>query len=179
MQNELEHLGYLNYQLDSAGDYDSKYEIWMENETHLISIRNEKKAFEEGLYMSEYRIHELETLSLEAVLNASDSTQDYILKQGEKYDLAEVAVVKVDVSWEHNPRSLDRHPQFGNGRYIQYYIVGRSQDDSDFKLCEIFWEDGYHIDMQSAPSSREMLPERKKKRQRTSRVSGCICRQHS
>ena len=41
------------------------------------------------------------------------------------------------------------------------------------------FEHSYHIDMQSAPSSREMLPERKKKRQRTSRVSGCICRQHS
>ena len=159
VQNELEHLGYLNYQLDSAGDYDSKYEIWMENETGLISMRNEKKAFEEGLYMSEYRIHELETLSLEAVLNASDSTKTYILEQSEKYNLVEVAVVKVDVSWVHNPRSLDRHPQFGNGRYIRYYVVGRPQADSDFKLCEVFWEDGYNIDMQKETEEPPTLEE--------------------
>ncbi|MBE5864792.1 MAG: hypothetical protein E7292_01095 [Lachnospiraceae bacterium] len=159
VQNELEHLGYLNYQLDSAGDYDSKYEIWMENETSLISIRNEKKAFEEGLYMSEYRIHELETLSLEAVLNASDSTKEYVLSQQEKFNLSELAVVKVDVSWEHNPRSLDRHPQFGNGRYIRYYVVGRSQEDSGFKLCEVFWEDGYYIDMQKESEEPPTLEE--------------------
>ncbi len=149
VQNELEQLVYYDYYFNSNGSDNSyaKLKDLMGSESLQISVQNQQKQFKEGIYMSEYRIHELETLSQDTVLKASDSTKDYILKIQEKCDLAEWAIVKTDVSWKHNPRSLE-HAQLGDGRYTRYYIVGKAQVDSDFKMYEVVWGEYHNIDMQ-------------------------------
>ena len=46
-----------------VADFDSKSEILADIESHKISIRNEEKGFNDGLYIKSYTIHEISTLS--------------------------------------------------------------------------------------------------------------------
>ncbi len=149
VQDELEYLIYNYYYFSSTGGYDKLFDLLGDNESLKIAVQNERDNFEEGIYMSEYCIHELETLPIDAVQTASDATKKYISNALEKYDLAEYAIVKADISWKHNVVSLAQGPQLGDGRYARYYLVAKGETESSFKIYEVFWEDFYSPDMQA------------------------------
>lgn len=140
--NELEYLIYNYYYFETFGEFDKLKDLIGEDEALQISVQNEQEAFEEGDYMLEYRIHGLYTLTSEDMqnINIRDFTKEYIRRSIEEHDITEYALVKVDISWTHNAKSLSMGPQIGDGRHTRYYMVATTQNVDDYKIYDVYWE---------------------------------------
>lgn len=144
--NEAEYIVYNYAYYGMSGEFEKSGELLGEVESLHISNRNQKQDFEEGLYNSEYILHDLTTMTVEEVQSAAESTKDYILNSLEKYTLAEYVIVKEDVSWKYNEKQLSMSPQIPDGEHIRYYLLANTEAGGNFKLYDVYWEEFYPKD---------------------------------
>ena len=142
IDNTIELLAFDMYYAKMSGEFD-KISLG-ENVSFNICIENEEEDFYNGDYMTSYTIHDICVLSEEELIHRSilKELDEYTLK----YNLTETALLRVDQSMEHNEKSLSEGSQLGDGRYIRYYLVGKTADAEEYKLYEIYWGE-YYSDM--------------------------------
>lgn len=133
-----EELVVYNYYYDIVGEYDKLGDLYGENEALKISADNEKKNFDEGIYVKEYIIHDVAPM-------AEDELDEMLAKQIasdiEKYTLSESLIIKADIDlvWAETAAA----PQIGNGRYPRIYLCGRQSVEDDWKIYECYWGEMY------------------------------------
>lgn len=139
VHNTLEEMVYDLYYCGMEGSYDHIESLIGSNKSLQIAFQNERKQFEDGIYMSEYRIHELRTLTAEEVQKLSEEAKNDLGKSIETHKLTEYAIVMLDISWKHNEKALSMSPQLGDGRYIRYYLLGESKELPEYRIYEVYW----------------------------------------
>lgn len=133
-----EELVVYNYYYDIVGEYDKLGDLYGENEALKISADNEKKNFDEGIYVKEYIIHDVAPM-------AEDELDEMLAKQIasdiEKYSLSESLTIKADIDlvWADSAAA----PQIGNGRYPRLFLCGRQSVEDDWKIYECYWGEMY------------------------------------
>lgn len=142
-ENAAEGLVALYYRYDISGAYDKLGELIGETPGLQISVDNTRESAEEGVYMREYVLHALDTLTREEVAAADYDTQgfdlDILQRQMPECALAEFVLVRADVSMAWSEKALERGPQIGDGRYTRYYLCGREAGGDDWKIYEVIW----------------------------------------
>lgn len=140
IDNELEYTVYQLYYNETLGDYENVMELIGEYEDFKIAIQNEAKDFEDGNYMKEYILHEISVLDENDIKNISNYSKIEIKDKINKLNLKQYAIVMVDLSFKHNEKSLSLSPQLGDGRYIRYYILGKTSESDNFKIYNVYWD---------------------------------------
>lgn len=141
IDNELEQLVYKYYYDVTSAQFEDLLDLIGENESLQIAMENEGDNYRDGIYMSEYTIHELTTLTADDLPTIVDASKKDILDKIDTFGFTEYAVVQADVSLKHNKASLNQGPQLEDGRYVRYYLFATTTDVSEFKMYEVYWED--------------------------------------
>ncbi|MDD3164468.1 MAG: hypothetical protein PHS97_01260 [Oscillospiraceae bacterium] len=141
IDNELERLVYQYYYDVTSAQFEDLMDLIGGNESLQVAMENEGENYCNGIYMSEYAIHELTTLTVEDLPTISQATKKDILGKIDTFGFTEYAVVQADVSLKHNEASLSQGPQLGDGRYMKYYLIATTTDVPQFKMYEVYWED--------------------------------------
>jgi len=117
-----------------------------------ISAENERELFADSIYHAKTVIHSLSTLTAqdltaEGTFFDEDSAYlaDAIYSTAADLKLAECAVVYADISFEWSEAGLAQDFEVADGRYDRLYLVGRTADETDWKLYEIYWMDTHAI----------------------------------
>ncbi|NLI89919.1 MAG: hypothetical protein GX366_05880 [Epulopiscium sp.] len=142
-KNIAEEIVVNNFLYSIEGDFNAMSDILAGIETHKISIKNEEKHFNEGIYMKSYTIHKITTLSKdqynqEKLDNDEENTQYYhnwnmIV---EKYNLKEYEIINANFTQVHSDKSMELGSQWEDGRYTRSFIVGKSPDDNSYKIYD-------------------------------------------
>lgn len=140
IDNELEYTVYQLYYNETLGDYKKVMELIGEDEGFKIAMQNGEKNFEDGIYMKEYVIHELSVLDKNDIKEISNYSKIEIKDKIDKLNLEQYAIVMADLSFKHNEKSLSLSPQLGDGRYIRYYILGKTSESDNFKIYNVYWD---------------------------------------
>lgn len=140
IDNELEYTVYQLYYNETLGDYKKVMELIGEDEGFKIAMQNGEKNFEDGIYMKEYVIHELSVLDKNDMKEISNYSKIEIKDKIDKLNLEQYAIVMADLSFKHNEKSLSLSPQLGDGRYIRYYILGKTSESDNFKIYDVYWD---------------------------------------
>lgn len=141
IENELEHIVYKRYYDIVSADFDSLMKNIGGSKSYRIANQNEKKSFDEGLYMKGYDIYEISAVKLEELKTAGDASKEELISNIEECGLESYAVVKIELSWKYNEAQMEASPQLPEGRYIRYYLVGNTQSDPDIKICQTYWDE--------------------------------------
>lgn len=147
IENELEYLVYQSYYYEMSADFSSKKTLLGDSEYLQISIKNEEENFENGEYMTSVTIHALNTLTPEDLDFVADYAKEDLLEDINQYALTEYAIVQADLDWTYSQAWLDAGPQVGNGRYMRYFLLGKTEETPEFRWYELYWE-GF---MEAAP----------------------------
>ena len=140
IDNQLEQIVYQWYHSLCSADFDKHGALIGENKALKQTNEAEKRQFGEGVYMTEYVIHALNTLQAEDMGLLPDYVREDIEEKIGEYGLETIALVQADISWKHNEKSLSLGPQIGDGRYFRYYLLATTPDSPQFKCYEVFWE---------------------------------------
>ena len=147
IEKELEYLVYQSYYYEMSADFSSKKTLLGDSEYLQISIKNEAENFENGEYMTSVTIHALNTLTPEDLDFVADYAKEDLLEDINQYALTEYAIVQADLDWTYSQAWLDAGPQVGNGRYMRYFLLGKTEETPEFRWYELYWE-GF---MEAAP----------------------------
>lgn len=147
IENELEYLVYQSYYYEMSADFSSMKTLLGDSEYLQISIKNEEENFENGEYMTSVTIHALNTLTPEDLDFVADYAKEDLLEDINQYALTEYAIVQADLDWTFSQAWLDAGPQVGNGRYMRYFLLGKTEETPEFRWYELYWE-GF---MEAAP----------------------------
>lgn len=140
IDNELEYTVYQLYYNETLGDYKKVMELIGKDEGFKIAMQNKEKDFEDGIYMKEYVIHELSVLDKNDIKEISNYSKIEIKDKIDKLNLEQYAIVMADLSFKYNEKSLSLSPQLGDGRYIRYYILGKTSESDNFKIYDVYWD---------------------------------------
>lgn len=138
---ELEHLAYQYYYDVTSAQFEDLMDLIGESENLQIAMENEGENYRNGIYISEYTIHELTLLSTDTLQKVSEFSKKDLLKKIDTFDFNEYAIVQADVSLKHNEASLSQGSQLGDGRYMRYYLFATTTKVPEFKMYEVYWED--------------------------------------
>lgn len=141
IDNELELAAYQYQYYCASAEFDKLMELVGEHRALQIATENEEKNFQDGLYMSERRIHTLTTLSREDMGKAMEFGKEDILAKIDAFGFEEYGVVRMEIGLKHNEKSLSMGPQIGDGDYVRYYLFARTQKEAAFKMYEVYWDD--------------------------------------
>lgn len=147
IENELEYLVYQSYYYEISADFSSKQALLGDSEYLQISVKNGEKGFKNGEYMTSVTIHALNTLTPEDLDFVADYAKEDLLEDINQYALTEYAIVQADLDWTYSQAWLDAGPQVGNGRYMRYFLLGKTEGTPEFRWYELYWE-GF---MEAAP----------------------------
>lgn len=138
--NPAEGLIAFHYYDNINGDYNHYQSAVGDNESLQICAENERKNFEKGCYVKDYRIHELSTLSEEEITSLFGES---IAEEASKYQLNayEVVVADFDLTWSEE--ALSGGPQLGNGRYSRLFLCGTTPSEAAWKIYELYWGEGF------------------------------------
>ena len=140
VDNELERVVFEHYYCISSAQFDQLMALVGENTSLQITSKNEEKNFNEGIYMSERVLHSLETLPATAIQGVSQYVKDDIAEKLAKHDLTAYAMVSVDISWKYNELYASMGPQLEEGRYMRYWLLGKTASDPAYRLYELYWD---------------------------------------
>lgn len=142
-ENIAEEIVVNNFLYSITADFENMSNIVADIEPHNISIENSEKNFNDGIYMKSYIIHEVSTLSEEEYREreTENGEQNPIYYYGmqkviEKYNLIEYKIINVNFTQTHSERSNELVPQWGDGTYYRNFIVGKSPNDSSYKIYD-------------------------------------------
>lgn len=132
-----------NFLYSITADFNGMSDILAEIESYKISIKNEEKNFNEGLYMKSYIIHEISTLS-DDEYNQEKLENDELnplyyygwQKVVEECNLKEYEIITINFTQVHSDKSIESGPQWGDGTYNRSFIVGKSPDDNNYKIYD-------------------------------------------
>lgn len=147
IENELEYLVYQSYYYEMSADFSSMKTLLGDSEYLQISVKNGEKGFKNGEYMTSVTIHALNTLTPEDLDFVADYAKEDLLEDINQYALTEYAIVQADLDWTYSQAWLDAGPQVGNGRYMRYFLLGKTEETPEFRWYELYWE-GF---MEAAP----------------------------
>lgn len=137
-KSSVEELVVNNYYYDIASEYDKLSDLYGDNEALKISAANEKKNFDEGIYVKDYVIHEVTTLTqneIDALL------AEHIQADIDQYSLSVTAVVKADIDFVWGEDAVGA--QIDSGRYPRIFLCGKVNADDDWLIYEIYWGEMY------------------------------------
>jgi len=137
-QNISEELVALNFYYNISGEYDKLYDL-AGSESMQISATNTENNFKNGQYTQEYIVRQLSTLSLDEFVEKDPSILEIIKRDIRANKLIEYTCVKADHTFM-TPPWLQGQAQCPDGDYTFYYLCGKSQQDSNWKLYEVYWE---------------------------------------
>ena len=140
IENELEYLVYQSYYYEISADFSSMKTLLGDSEYLQISVKNGEENFENGEYMTSVTIHALNTLTPEALDFVADYAKEDLLESINQYALTEYAIVQADLDWTYSQAWLDAGPQVGNGRYMRYFLLGKTEETPEFRWYELYWE---------------------------------------
>lgn len=140
IENELEYLVYQSYYYEISADFSSQETLLGDSEYLQISVKNGKENFENGEYMTSVTIHALNTLTPEDLDFVADYAKEDLLESINQYALTEYAIVQADLDWTYSQAWLDAGPQVGNGRYMRYFLLGKTEETPEFRWYELYWE---------------------------------------
>ena len=90
--------------------------------------------------MTSITIHALNTLTPEDLDHGADYIKKDLLKQIDQYGLTEYAIVQVDLDWTYSQALLDAGPQSDEGRYLRYFLLGKTEQVPEFRWYELYWD---------------------------------------
>ncbi len=125
-ESSAEEVVVLDFYYSITGEFDKMKEIISDNEAHLISMENEQLDFEQGRYMQSYTIHQIETLPKD----------DKVKSIAEQYSLVEYEMINVSFTQIWSEAKLNAWPQYGNGMHSREFLVGKTKDDTVYKIYE-------------------------------------------
>lgn len=132
-----------NFLYSITADFNSMSDTLAELESHKISIENEEKNFNEGLYMKSHIIHKISTLSEDQYeqekLDNDEVNPLYYYDWREiveEHNLKEYEIINVNFTQVHSDKSIELGPQWGDGTYNRSFIVGKSPDDNNYKIYD-------------------------------------------
>lgn len=141
IENELEYLVYQNYQSEISGDFSQQEKLLGNNDVLNTAVRNGQKNFENGEYMTSITIHALNTLTPEDLDHTAAYVKEDLLEHIDQYALNEYAIVQADLDWTYSQALLDAGPQLGEGRYLRYFLLGKTEETPEFRWYELYWDD--------------------------------------
>jgi hypothetical protein len=126
-----------------TGEFDKKYDILADIGPHAISIENEKKNMDEGVYIQSYNIHDITVLEENQYLQQEtpDGETNPLFYLGLQERVAEFGlisyeVVSVNFSMLHSQKANEMGPQYGDGTYRRSFIVGKAPTDKTYKIYD-------------------------------------------
>jgi hypothetical protein len=138
-KNIFEEIVFREYLYTVTAEFEKKYVILADIETHVISIENEKWLFEEGIFVQSYIVHRITTLtkeqySLESTVFGEINPLFYWGWQRcvNEFDLIDYQIVNVDFSVIYSTGGI----QWGDGRYNRSFIVGKKSGDITYKIYD-------------------------------------------
>ena len=140
IDNQLELTVYDLYHNIVFGDYDSIMNMIGENESLKTAFQNESKDFNDGNYMKEYIMHEINTLTVDDIKNLNEYSKKWIYELITECNIEKYAVVELDLTFKHNEKSLSMSPQLADGRYKRYYVLGKVPESDSYKIYEVYWD---------------------------------------
>lgn len=140
IENELEYLVYQSYYYEISADFSSMKTLLGDSEYLQISVKNGEENFENGEYMTSVTIHAFNTLTPEDLDFVADYAKEDLLEDINQYALTEYAIVQADLDWTYSQACLDAGPQVGNGRYMRYFLLGKTEETPEFRWYELYWE---------------------------------------
>ena len=135
IDNEIEHLAYNLYYYRQATEFEKLDEI-NEMFSGTTSLKND---LQEGVYDELINIHELSVLTKDEVLENYDSFYPDLSKSVYEHNLHQFAIASVDVSFEYSEIMKSRGPQNPEGRYLRYYLIGKTDNNDEYKIYEVYW----------------------------------------
>ncbi len=141
IENELEYLVYQSYQSEISGDFSQQEKLLGNNDVLNTTVRNGQKNFENGEYMTSITIHALNTLTPEDLDHTAAYVKEDLLEHIDQYALTEYAIVQADLDWTYSQALLDAGPQLGEGRYLRYFLLGKTEETPEFRWYELYWDD--------------------------------------
>jgi hypothetical protein len=128
-----------NFLYTITAEFDKKYAILADIESHVISIENEKRLFQEGVFVQSYIIHRIITLteeqySQEKTVSGKINPLFYWGWQQRinEFGLIDYKIVNADFSVVYSNGGM----QYGNGTYNRSFIVGKKPEDYTYKIYD-------------------------------------------
>lgn len=138
IENNLELLIYDFYKHSATGNYEEIYKF-IADENFANAIKNEEENFNQGIYMQEVVIEDIDVVDRDDLHKMSKSVKPKIEEMIDLYNWEEFAIVDVELEIKHNKKSLERGPQVGNGEIERYFLLGKPEN-GDYKIYEFYWE---------------------------------------
>ncbi len=101
------------------------------------AIENSATSIQKDEYVDSYTIHSIDVLSYDDIANIS--IIDSLNTATQTFNLIETALVFVDKSMTYSDKMLEMGPQIPEGRYERYYLLGKTQQDENFKIYNVYW----------------------------------------
>lgn len=137
-KNIPEELVTLNFYYDISGEYDKLYDL-CGSESMQISAANTEKNVKEGQYTQEYIVRQLSTLPLDEFLDRNSGILEITKRDVNLNSLTEYTLVRADHTFT-TPPEMQGQAQLSDGDYTFYYLCGKSQQNSNWKIYEVYWE---------------------------------------
>ena len=146
-ENVAESLVAFQYYCQTFLNFD-KLKDCMGSDTLRLSAENERENAAEGMYFKNVTIHNFATLTEEdfnpggAYFADAETSFNFVDRANflkERYTLTEYAIIYLDLSWKWSEKALSMGPQLDNGRYERLYLVGKTSEDTAWKIYECFW----------------------------------------
>ena len=142
-ENIAEEIVVNNFLYSIDANFNEMPNILAEIESHKISIKNEEKSFNEGIYIKSYTIHKIDTLSEDEYsqenLDNDEMNPLYYYNWQmivEEYNLKEYEIITVNFTQLHSDKSNEIGPQWGDGTYDRSFLVGKSPSDRNYKIYD-------------------------------------------
>ena len=134
IENEIELLVYEYYHNGASGSFaDRKNKV--AGEVMEINVTNEEKQFKEGIYLSKVTLEEVDLVDKDEIDEVRDHHKQRIVKVLTELEATEFAFVEVEETVKCNDKMLNAEPQFGDGEYTKYYLLGKQNDG--YKIVEV------------------------------------------
>ncbi len=137
IDNEPEYMVYDYYLKSVSGKFRELYDM-IGGENLKNALLAEEKNFNEGIYLSEILIDEIDLIDRDDIEDIGINSAQKIAETIENEGIDEFAVVGIEKTIIHNEKSLSTVPQVGNGEVERYYLLGKK--DGAFKIYEVYWE---------------------------------------
>ena len=141
LDTEVDQLIYDHYRYELLGDLDGALSLVGDSEALRITTENDVRNVQEGAGAQSYTLHGLRALTADEMARVRAYDRDAIFRIVADYGLAEWTLEAVDVEWTYTEAELAKGPQLDAGRYMRYFLAGRTSTDQPWALYELFWED--------------------------------------
>ncbi len=139
IENNLELMVYEYYRAQISGDYSKVKDMTAADGDLILSIENEEKQFNEGIYFNKIIIDEIDIIDKEDAKEIPNKNKQRIIDKLSELQMQEFAIIEVEKTVKLNKKYLSLGPQIDDGEITRYYLIGK-KDDS-YKIAQVYWQD--------------------------------------